>query len=156
MYSIFARISALSAILGTTLTCLTVATFLSTVFIDKNIPAELGVSHVGVHLAEDFTTSNPSKNDLGRLRLNIKVNNCFLRLFNFRPMLSLYLIGMWNNSSSFSLPNIKPPAMSLTKSCYGIKSSAAVKIMIFNIKAPMENICSSTTALVFEVTTMLR
>uniref|UniRef100_A0A5K3FS98 Signal peptidase complex subunit 3 n=1 Tax=Mesocestoides corti TaxID=53468 RepID=A0A5K3FS98_MESCO len=74
MHSFFARISALSALLGTTMSVLMLATFLSTAFINKTIPVDIGVGNVNVQVAEDFTISNPSKNDLGRLRIDIKAN----------------------------------------------------------------------------------
>ncbi|EUB63593.1 Signal peptidase complex subunit 3 [Echinococcus granulosus] len=74
MHSIFARISALSALLGSTLFALMFATFLSTAFLDETIPVDLGVGNVVVQVAEDFTVSNPTRNDLGRLRIDIKAN----------------------------------------------------------------------------------
>ncbi|VDK34743.1 unnamed protein product [Taenia asiatica] len=74
MHSIFARVSALSALLGSTMSALMIATFLSTAFLDKTIPVDLGVGNVVVQVAEDFTVSNPTKNDLGRLRIDIKAN----------------------------------------------------------------------------------
>lgn len=73
MHSIFARINALSALLGSTMSALMIATFLSTAFIDTTIPVNLGVGNVVVQVAEDYTVSIPSRNDLGRLRIDIKV-----------------------------------------------------------------------------------
>lgn len=77
MHSIFARISALSALMGSTMSALMIATFLSTAFINKTIPVDMGVGNVIVQVAEDFTVSNPSRNDLGRLRMDIKVSYVF-------------------------------------------------------------------------------
>nr|VZI49455.1 unnamed protein product [Spirometra erinaceieuropaei] len=48
--------------------------FLSTAFVDKQIPVDLGVSHVVVQVADDYTASRPINNDLGRVRMSVKAN----------------------------------------------------------------------------------
>lgn len=79
--------------MGSVMSALMIATFLSTVFIDKTIPAEMGVSNVIVQVAEDFTSSYPTQNDLGRLRMDIQVRFSF-NLLIFRLMSLLYSTGM--------------------------------------------------------------
>nr|CDS32113.1 signal peptidase complex subunit 3 [Hymenolepis microstoma] len=86
MHSVFARISALSALTGSTMSALMIATFLSTVFIDKTIPAEMGVSNVFVQVAEDFTASYPTRNDLGRLRMDIQADVSSLFNWNVKQL----------------------------------------------------------------------
>ncbi|VDD83855.1 unnamed protein product [Mesocestoides corti] len=58
MHSFFARISALSALLGTTMSVLMLATFLSTAFINKTIPVDIGVGNVNVQVANVETLFN--------------------------------------------------------------------------------------------------
>lgn len=78
MHSVFARISSLFSLMGSAMMALMVATCLSTAFIYITIPAEMGVSNVNVQVAEDFTASHPSQNDLGTLRMDFQVLIYFL------------------------------------------------------------------------------
>ncbi|KAM7541387.1 hypothetical protein Aperf_G00000036785 [Anoplocephala perfoliata] len=99
MHSIFARISALSALMGSTMSALMIATFLSTAFIDKTIPVDIGVGDVVVQVAEDFTVSYPSKNDRGRLRMDIKAN--VEPLFNWNvKQLFIFLVAEYKTSNN--------------------------------------------------------
>ncbi|VDL49389.1 unnamed protein product [Hymenolepis diminuta] len=68
------------------MSALMIATFLSTVFIDKTIPAEMGVSNVFVQVAEDFTSSYSTQNDLGRLRMDIQADVAPLFNWNVKQL----------------------------------------------------------------------
>ncbi|VDL95599.1 unnamed protein product [Schistocephalus solidus] len=81
MHSIFARISALTALLASTMSTLMFLCFLSTAFVDKQIPVDLGVSHVVVQVADDYTASHPTNNDLGRANVGELFNWNVKQLF---------------------------------------------------------------------------